>query len=345
MFSLFSTPSRPPEPARGEAALSRSLEQAARETGVSFEYLFQTAKRESNLDPNAKAPNSSATGLFQFIEQTWLGLVKREGASLGLSAEAAAIRTDAAGRFIVDDARAKQKILDIRKDPEVSAKLAGAFTRDNRAELKAALNREPSAAELYVAHFLGAGGARDLIVRAAADPQGQAARALPEAARANRSIFYTQEGRARTNREVLAALGAMHPDTGASVAPRAEPEREAGDGAPTRSPLAFQPAASARGPARAFHDLFRSGGDTPGGSQLRRNWDAMAQTRAAAAPQGFFPSDARVNVGAIVAEAPAPRASDAPLPPVISRAGGSRPGKPLDLMPRSHRPIAEEARP
>src|SRR6476646_11882530 len=50
-----------------------AIRDAARVTGAGFEYLLNTALRESNLNPSAKAKSSSATGLFQFIDQTWLG--------------------------------------------------------------------------------------------------------------------------------------------------------------------------------------------------------------------------------------------------------------------------------
>ena len=52
------------------------IRQAARETGADFEYLAQTAARESNFDPQAQARTSSAAGMFQFIEQTWLGMMR-----------------------------------------------------------------------------------------------------------------------------------------------------------------------------------------------------------------------------------------------------------------------------
>src|ERR1041384_1771673 len=60
-----------------------AIRDAARVSGAGFEYLLNTAVRESNLDPNAKSPNSSATGLFQFLDQTWLATLKASGPSLG----------------------------------------------------------------------------------------------------------------------------------------------------------------------------------------------------------------------------------------------------------------------
>ena len=76
-----------------------ALQNAAQRTGSDFNYLLGTAMRESSLKPHAQSATSSATGLFQFIEQTWLGLVKDHGASHGLSAQASAITRDASGCY------------------------------------------------------------------------------------------------------------------------------------------------------------------------------------------------------------------------------------------------------
>ncbi len=69
-----------------------AIQRAAARTNVDFGYLFNQAKVESGLDPDAKARTSSATGLFQFIDQTWLGTVKKHGAAHGLDWAANAIR-------------------------------------------------------------------------------------------------------------------------------------------------------------------------------------------------------------------------------------------------------------
>ena len=74
-----------------------AIRDAARVTGAGFEYLLNTAIRESNLNPNAKAKTSSATGLFQFIDQTWLGTMKQSGASLGYGKYADAISRTSSG--------------------------------------------------------------------------------------------------------------------------------------------------------------------------------------------------------------------------------------------------------
>src|SRR3984893_15671918 len=76
-----------------------AIRDAARVTGSGFEYLLKTAMRESRFNPKAKSSKSSATGLFQFIDQTWLATVKQSGASLGYGRYADAIRGTRSGGY------------------------------------------------------------------------------------------------------------------------------------------------------------------------------------------------------------------------------------------------------
>jgi hypothetical protein len=167
--------------------VSGALKKASASTGVGFDYLYRVAVRESSLNPSAKAKTSSAAGLFQFIEQTWLGAVKKYGAGHGLSAEAADIVRGANGRFTVADPARRQAILDLRFDAEKAASLAAELARENKAALEGSLGRAVGAAELYAAHFLGAKGARALL---SADAGASAAALLPSAAAANRHVFF-----------------------------------------------------------------------------------------------------------------------------------------------------------
>lgn len=335
---LFSTPASTPEPSAKapDQPIARVVQQAANATGTSFDYLMRTAKRESGLNPAAKAQSSSATGLFQFIEQTWLGLVKREGPNLGLGAESEAIQQDRSGRYVVNDAHARQQILDLRKDPALSSTLAGVFTQKNRETLKAQLAREPNPAELYMAHFLGAQGASDLIARAESNPEQSAANAFPDAASANRSIFFDGKGRARTVREVYARLSTFHTggDPNAVQVASAQPV-EAGQ--PVQTQLVRGGSGSiprlvtVTGQNRAHGasgGLFRAGGESDGAQNLRKTWLHVAESRLNREAPSFFPRanapvaqvaalpPEAVNARATdVAAAPAALASATPLPP------------------------------
>ncbi len=192
-----------PLPSAASASVVGSIRQAARATDIDFGLLMAQAQQESGFKPDAKASGSSATGLFQFIDATWLGLVQRFGDKYGLGALAARIHTDAAGRPVVADAAMRQRILDLRRDPRFSAALAAEFARENKIELEQALGRPAGNTELYLAHFLGAGGAISFLKAVQRDGGTAAAGLLPEAAAVNRAVFYdAQTGRARSVAEI-----------------------------------------------------------------------------------------------------------------------------------------------
>lgn len=190
--------------------MTRTLRQAAQETGTDFDFLLRTAARESNFDVRAEATTSSAAGMFQFIEQTWLGVMHRSGADHGYEEEAAAISRDASGRYVVADPQQRQRILDMRFDAEASARMAGELAAENAGTIETRIGRPVTSGELYVAHFLGAQGAASLIEAAEITPDTRADRIFPAAARANRAIFY-EGGRPRSTAEVLASLTRERP--------------------------------------------------------------------------------------------------------------------------------------
>jgi hypothetical protein len=179
-----------------------ALHRASAVTGSDFSYLLSTATRESGLKPQAQSSTSSAAGLFQFVEQTWLGLVKEHGAKYGLASFANEIGRDADGRFHADNAADRQAILALRKDPQVSALMAGEFAKQTRTTLESTLGRNVCGGELYAAHFLGPDAACRLIQTSASQPNASAAQEFPQAASANRNVFYHPDGTAKTVREV-----------------------------------------------------------------------------------------------------------------------------------------------
>lgn len=127
----------------------------------------QVIGAESGGDTNAKNPNSSATGLGQFITSTWIRLFKEhfpDRAEGMTNAAIAALRTDA----------------------ETSKALIDAYAAENAAVLqKAGLSVD--AAALHLAHFLGAGGAVKILQ---ADPKASAESVLgSQAANANPTII------------------------------------------------------------------------------------------------------------------------------------------------------------
>jgi hypothetical protein len=101
-----------------------AVEKAASATGADFSQLMQKASTESGFNASAKSSNSSATGLFQFIDSTWLGMVKEHGAQLGLGKYADQIHIKD-GKPCVANCSVKNTILNLRKNPEISAMMAG----------------------------------------------------------------------------------------------------------------------------------------------------------------------------------------------------------------------------
>ena len=186
--------------------ITGAISRAAKSSGISFEYLLTTAKIESNLNPTAQASTSSAKGLYQFIEQTWLGTVKGSGTAVGLGKYADAITQNSDGRYEVADPAMRNAIMQLRSDPSASAMMAGAFTRANADQLQNAIGRQPTEGELYIAHFLGADGASKLINVATTQPSANAASMFPQAAAANPSIFYDKAGQGRSAADVYAKL-------------------------------------------------------------------------------------------------------------------------------------------
>lgn len=179
-----------------------ALKQASAATGSDFHYLLGTAMRESSLKPQAQSSTSSATGLFQFVGQTWLGLVKEHGAKYGLGSFADAISQGADGRLHVDNQADRQAILALRKDPKIAALMEGEFANQTRATLESSLGRGVCNGELYAAHFLGPAAACKLIETNASKPNACAADLFPQAADANKSVFYRTDGSAKSVHEV-----------------------------------------------------------------------------------------------------------------------------------------------
>ncbi len=190
------------------ARVQNAIATASAATGVDFSYLFHQAKIESGFNPEAKAATSSATGLYQFIEQSWLGVVRKHGAEHGLGWAADAIGEGSDGKLQVSDPQARQAILALRQDPEVSATMAAEFASDNKAVLERRLGRDVESVDLYLAHFLGPAGATRFLKGMDANPAASAAAVLPAAARANPSIFYDKAGAPRSFGEIRARFAA-----------------------------------------------------------------------------------------------------------------------------------------
>lgn len=270
----------------------KALQRASDRTGANFDYLLRTAFRESSFDPKAKASTSSASGLFQFIEQTWLQTLKQDGPGLGFGRLAGHITQDPKGRYTVSNPDMREKILNLRFDPTASAVLAGAFTKRNADALQASIGRPATSGELYIAHFLGADGASNLISLAANKPDMAAKKAFPREAAANPSIFYDRKGEPRTVRDVYGVLVAKHeggspfPQAVAASSTVAQPEPVP---AVTGGPVAFFGGGS--GQNGGFGSFFSSGSQ-PSPSVSAALWNGFTSETSSAGFGLFSNQDA-----------------------------------------------------
>lgn len=213
-----------------KGVVEAAIQRASNATGVDFTFLLGTAKRESGYNPAAHAPTSSAAGLFQFVEQTWLSTLKKHGAKYGYARYADLIQQSPDGRYFVQGADARKAVMDLRLDPHAASLMAGELASDHASYLRGRVGRDPTAGELYAAHFLGPQGSARLIEALRATPQASAAGLFPEAAAANRNIFYPG-GRTATVAEVYANLtrgpgsgGTVSALTAAPAAPAPQPQ-------------------------------------------------------------------------------------------------------------------------
>ncbi len=208
--------------------IETAIRRAASATGIDFGFLLHTAKRESGFNALAHAPSSSAAGLFQFVEQTWLATLKRHGPANGYARYADLISEGSDGRFYVPQGEvAKRTVMDLRYDPHAAAVMAGELASDHAAYLRGRTGREPTGGELYAAHFLGAQGSARLIEAYGHNPNQTAAVLFPDAAGANAHVFY-RGGRALTVAEVYADLSRAG---GVDVATQAAADSDPGEGA------------------------------------------------------------------------------------------------------------------
>jgi hypothetical protein len=190
---------------------------ASSKTGIDFQYLLGQAKLESGLQTNARAATSSASGLYQFIERSWLSVVKQHGAEHGLGWAANAI-SSSNGRPSVADPAMRQAILALRNNPDAASLMAAEHASDNKTALENTLGRTATGTDLYMAHFLGLGGAKKFLGALQSSPGQSAAALFPAAAGANRGVFYASNGQPRSLSDVYsrfaAKLGAGAADSG-----------------------------------------------------------------------------------------------------------------------------------
>ena len=184
-----------------KGVVEAAIQRASQATGVDFSFLLGTARRESGYNPSAHAKTSSAAGLFQFVDQTWLATLKRHGSKYGYARYADLISQGSDGRYYVLGGEARQAVMDLKLDPHAAALMAGELATDHASYLRGRMGRDPTAGELYAAHVLGPQGSARLIEAVQRSPRVAANDLFPQAAAANHPIFY-RDGRPASVTEV-----------------------------------------------------------------------------------------------------------------------------------------------
>lgn len=286
-----------------EHKVAAHIRDAAQATGVSFEYLLAQANQESRLNPNAKNGKSSAMGLFQFTSGTWMDMIKNHGADYGLGQYSDAIVKGSDGRWTVKDKALKKEILELRRDPRLSALMAAEYAKDNEQVLEAKLGRQVSTQDLYLAHFLGAGGALKVLKGRHRPDSDQQPAELARAAQANPDVFMDPaSGEQRSLDSVYAAVekryrnalnaanrvaGQLHPQIDLAALRPAERPAEAGSDTPTVAAAALQPTpmvGAATGTALTMTDIPANVSSFPARLPPRPQ---PTETKAAPANQSF----------------------------------------------------------
>ena len=223
-------------PVASAGSVQSAIALASSRTGMDFDYLLGQAQVESGLNVRAAAGTSSARGLYQFIEQSWLAVVKKHGSAHGMGWAADAIGRNANGRWTVDPAMRSQ-VLGLRNDPTAASLMAAEHASDNKAALEGSLGRGATGTDLYMAHFLGLGGAKQFLGAMAANPDRGGAALFPAAARANRNIFYAADGSQRSLGEIYSRFAAKL-DKGAAAGGATGLASDNLDGSVSTSPIA-----------------------------------------------------------------------------------------------------------
>lgn len=213
-------------PARLDDDTVWAIQLASHRTKISTDYLITTAYMEAHFDANARSATSSAAGMYQFIDSTWLQLMAEHGHDYGWAGFAQEIACTPSGRCKYKGRDGLTKVMDLRYDGMTATFLSAELARSNKADMERALARKVTDSELYLAHVLGSAGAITLIKAKEAGSSDTAASLFPAAADANRSLFYRSRRHALTCGEFYGAMQDRWDQARRGVAALIEQERK-----------------------------------------------------------------------------------------------------------------------
>lgn len=297
-----------PEIPATPGSIQEILQKASATTGVPLDIMTKMAYAESAFNPNAKAKTSSASGLFQFISDTWHKITSSKGKKYGITPGTSPFNASA------------------------NALMGGEFIKENMDAIKgSALNSPPNAADVYAAHFMGAGGANKLFKEIRSNPNAIAANLFPKQAAANTGIFYKNGDRSqpRTVSEVYQVLAKkMSTDPSTALAKAGtEPGKgllaRAGEAISSGVGSAVAAAKSAVGPegskkARNIMEILATAGGKIETTMMDalNSYDTTKTSTQAITGQNFNPGQANVDMKNLTVEQ---REQQAKIATVIKR--------------------------
>lgn len=179
-------------------------------TGADFGYMMELSSVESSFDAEAKAATSSATGLYQFTEDTWLHALRRYGEKYDIGDTSAQIeaKDDMYGTLVarVENPFARAAMLELRKDPHLAALMSAEFQMRNKFLVECSTGHEINRTEQYLAHFLGSRGAAHFLNKLKKAPNANAVKSFPAAAAANKPIFYSVKKNGKLQAKTLSEV-------------------------------------------------------------------------------------------------------------------------------------------
>lgn len=161
---------------------------AATRVGVSPFYMQLMTRAESGHRPIGTTL-SSAAGPCQFIDSTWLYVLKTYGEQHGYKefADAIVLRR---GEYSVPDAKKRVTVMALRMNPRAAALMAAEYSRENHAIIRDAFPKlNITESHLYAAHFFGGGDVVKFIRNLQKTPNAIAAPDFKKPAAANPGIF------------------------------------------------------------------------------------------------------------------------------------------------------------
>lgn len=144
----------------GSSDMKEIITRNARRAGMDPNLMLAFAAVESDMNPNAKAKDSPAAGMFQFMPATWNEELARSGSKYSLPSNASPY------------------------DPEASTLIASEYLKRNLKTISS-VKGSTNAVDAYLTHLLGPSGAKSIL---SSSPDSIAADIFPKAAASNPGI-------------------------------------------------------------------------------------------------------------------------------------------------------------